>query len=569
MCILLNKSLRTMRSAGGAIVRLLSRLRKTPIALFFARRGPAIAASLVVASFIITRLAFLLHFRLADVAIDYWSYFDVFQQARHGQWPRLTLRTPGYPLFLAVALSISRSAMSIVIAQCVTTLIAALGALACFVRVDRRLAYPAAIALVGFISSMHSVVFDTTLMSESLYCSLLMLSLGTLTLAILRGGALACAGASFAMAGCVLTRPAGIFLFGVYGLTLGWLLLRRRPRRHVFAFLLPLPIIFLALCTYNRLVIGAFTVTPFGDFAILGVVATYIEEDPTAPAEVNAAVRNIRDSVTPEDRAVAFTSRDPDELYRVFTKYNEPAIYTHMAKVKIEYMQLTRIHKQLTWLAIRRHPELYLKFVAVNFYKVNQNAFLFPDLYDYLRIRYDRQYLQRDLAANLPESERRDLLLEYWDPVPQPHIRRVGMQTIVDAPWSRRMHERFNEVHVAIFSSVIWLFGAILLFPVVIWKLIRSRARDAGAILVFVHLSALAGAGIVVGLTGMGMTRYGATALFLSYLTPLHLCLLAWRRVGTGTETATSGSAYETQPFSPTPLPAINVSAEVDPAIQT
>jgi hypothetical protein len=416
---------------------------------------------------------------------------------------------------------------------------------------------------------MHSVIFDTTLLTESLYCSLLMLSIGTLTLAILRGGAWACAGASFAMAGCMLTRPAGFFFFGVYGLALGWLLFQRRPRRHAIAFLLPLPIIFLVLCTYNRLVIGAFTVTPFGDFAILGAVATYIEEDPTAPAEVNAAVRNIRDSMTPEDRAVAFTSRDPNELYRVFTTYNEPAIYTHMAKVNIEYMQLTRIHKQLARLAIRRHPELYLKFVAVNFYKFYQNAFLFPDLYDYLRIRYDRQYVQRDLAVNLLENERRDLLMEYWDPAPQPHVRRVGMQTVVDAPWGRRLHEGFNQVHLAIFSRLIWILGAILLFPVVIWKLVRSRARDAGAILVFAHLSALAGAGLVVGLTGMGMTRYGATALFLCYLTPLHLCLLAWRRIGTGTETATSGSAYETQPFSPTPLSVINVSAEVDPAVRT
>src|SRR5215510_9230222 len=86
-------------------------------------------------------------------------------------------------------------------------------------------------------------------MSESLYCSLLMLSLGILTLFILRGGALASAGASFAIAGCMLTRPAGFFIFGAYGLVLGWLLFRRRPRRHVLAYLLPIAIVFLASCT--------------------------------------------------------------------------------------------------------------------------------------------------------------------------------------------------------------------------------------------------------------------------------------------------------------------------------
>jgi hypothetical protein len=547
MCTLLNKSLLPMRSTGAAIITVLLRLRKSPIALFFANRGPLIAVSLVVVCFIITRLPFFLHFRLADVAIDYWSYFDVVQQARHGQWPKLYLRTPGYPLFLAAVFSISRSAMAVVATQCVMTLVAALGTLACFVRVDRRLAYPAAFALVGFISSMHSVVFDTTLLAESLYSSLLMLSFGTLTFAILRGGAWACVSASFAMAGCIWMRPAGLYFLVIYGLVLGWLLLQRRPRRHVFAFLLPLPIIILATCTYNRLMIGEFVITPVGDHAIIGAVATYIEEDPTAPADINAAVREIRDSMTPADRAVAFTSRDPDEIYRVFTTYNEAAIYTHMGKVKREYLQLNRFQAQLAWLAIRRHPDLYLKFVAVNFYKFYQNSLLTPDLYNHLPVRYDTLYVRRDLASNIPESERRDLLMEYWDPVPQPHVRRVGLQTMVDTTWSRRMHERFNQVHDAIFSRTIWILGALLLFPVTIWKLLRSRARDAGAFLVFLHISALIGAGLVIALYGMGMTRYGAPTLFLCYLTPLYLCLLAWRKVGEETTT----DLAEAKPGSP------------------
>jgi hypothetical protein len=108
----------------------------------------------------------------------------------------------------------------------------------------------------------------------------------------------------------------------IYGLVLGWLLLQRRPRRHVLAFALSLAIVVLATCAYNRLTIGAFTVTPFGAVNLLGAVATYIEEDPGAPAYVNAAVREIRDSMTPEDRATVFTSHDPDALCLIFTKYS-------------------------------------------------------------------------------------------------------------------------------------------------------------------------------------------------------------------------------------------------------
>jgi hypothetical protein len=556
------------RHAGATIVALLSRLRKNPILLFLARRGPAIAALLIAVSFIIVRLPFFLHFRLIDITADTWSYFAPVLQARHGQWPNLWIRTPGYPLFLGAVLSISQSALAVVIAQCAVTLVAALGTLACFVRVDRRLTYPAAFALIGFVSSMHSVEFDTMLMSESLYCSLLMLSLGLVTLAVLRGGAPAFVGASFAMAACMLTRPSGFFFFGVYGLVLGWLLLRRRPRRHILAFLLPIPIIFLALCSYNRLTMGSFIISPFSNYCLFGAVATFIEEDPAADASVNAMVREIRDSVTPEDRAVVLTSRNIDELYPVFFKYYRSAQFIHAGKIQCEYVQCSRIWGRLARLAIRRHPELYLKFIAVNSYEFYRLAFISISPYERLQYRYDYLYVRRVLATTtlLSESDRRDMLMEYWDSAPQSHVRRVGEQIVVDNTWSRRMHELVNRIHAAIFLRVIWLFVAILLFPVAIWKLVRSRARDAGAFLAFMYLSALAGSGFVVGLTVFGLWRYGVTSLFMFHLTPLYLCLLTWRGIGTAAETASSGPADGTEIFSPTPLSAINAPAEVDPA---
>lgn len=495
--------------------------------MFLIEHAPVISVLLIVACFILTRLPFFLHYRLVDINADYWSYLDPIMQARRGQWPRFYMRTPGYPLFLAFILSISPTALSVVIAQCLATLAAALATLACFVRGDRRLAYPAAFALIGFTASTHSVYFDTALMPESLYCSLLNLSIGILTFAVLRGGALAFLCASLAMAGCILERPAGFFFFGVYALVLGWLILRRQPRRQVLAFLLPLPLVFLALCTYNRLTLGAFTITPFGDFSMLGVVATFAEEDQSIPVSANQMVRDMRDSVTAEDRAVVLGSRSIEELHPVFLKYYGPAMYKHSWVTKGEYVERIRIYGQLARLSIRRHPEIYLKFVAVNFYKFYQSGFQTPTFYDWLRVRYEYLYLQRELATSFPEADSRAVLMEYWDPPAQPHIWREGEQTLVDSTWTRRLQERFNQVHSAIFSNVIWLFAAILLFPVAIWKLVRSR--DAGAFLVFTHLSALAGAGLVVGLTVFGMWRYGVTSLFLCHLTPVYLCLLTRR----------------------------------------
>jgi hypothetical protein len=476
------------------------------LASFLHRHSLAITASLVAICFIITRLPFFIHYRLPDIAIDYWSYSDIVEQWRQGHWPKLTLRTPGYPLFLSVVFIFSRSPMAVVVAQCLTTLAASLITLACFAQVNRRLAYPAAFAIIGFTSSMHSLYFDTALMSESLYCSLIMTSFGLLTLSILRGGIWARIATSLAMAGVILTRPAGFFLFPVFGLTMGWMLLQRHPRRQILAFSLPFSILLLSTCAYNKATIGSFTVSPFGAVNLLGAVATYIEEDPSAPESLNNAVRSIQASVTPEDRAIVATSHDPAALSGAFVKYYDAAIYTHMAKVGIPYMELTGFYKRIGQLSIRRHPDLYRKFVAANFYQFYRHAMLNRNhddyFYDQLPVRYSR------------------LSAEY------PHIRREGDRVIIDSTWTRRLHERFNAVHEWIFWNRIWLFGSLLLFPVAVWKLVRSRGKDGGAVVVALSVLSLIGAGILVALVQMPMTRYGVTVLVLTYLAPAYACLL-------------------------------------------
>jgi hypothetical protein len=477
--------------------------------LLLGRRRLAIAGSLVATCFIVTRLPFFIHYRLPDIAVDYWSYFDVVQQARHGQWPKLYLRTPGYPLFLAIVFIFSQSAIAVVTAQCLTTLAASLTTLACFARINRRLAYPAAFALIGFTASMHSVYFDTALMSESLYCSLLMLSFGLLALAIMRTGFKVCIAVSVVIAATMLTRPAGFFLFGIFGLALTWLAIQRRPRREVLAFCLPLATIMLAACVYNRLTIGSFTVTPFGAVNLLGAVATYIEEDPSAPESLNNAVRAIQASVTPEDRAIIATSRDPAALSGVFVKYYDAAIYTHMGKVSIPYMELTDLYKQIGRLSIQRHPGLYLKLAAANYYYFYRHGLLNRNhddyFYDHLPVRYARQSVE------------------------QPHIWRDSERITINSTWTRRIHERFNAIHEAVFWNPIWLLSALALLLIAVWKIVRSRAKDAGAIVVALCVLSLIGAGLVVALVQMPMTRYATTVLFLTYLAPLYLYVLVQR----------------------------------------
>jgi hypothetical protein len=108
---------------------------------------------------------------------------------------------------------------------------------------------------------------------------------------------------------------------------------------------------------------------------------------------------------------------------------------------------------RLVRLVIRRHPELYLKFIAVNFCDFYRTAFLNAGNYEKLRHRYDYLYVRRVIATSkvLPKSDLRDMQMEYWEPAPQPHVRREGEQIVVDSTCGRRLHERYNRIHAATF----------------------------------------------------------------------------------------------------------------------
>jgi hypothetical protein len=405
----------------------------------------------------------------------------------------------------------SKTAIAIVVAQCITTLGAALTTLFCFYRISPRLAYPAAIALIGFTASMHSVIFDTTLMSESLYCSLLIVSVGLVSLVIMRGGKKTCILASFAMAACLLTRPAGFFLFAVFGMVGLWLFFKRR--QDVLPFALPLAITVLAICAYNKLTLDSFTVTPFGAINAIGAVATYVEVYPEAPEAVNVAVRDLRASVTQEDWRTILYSYDPAALSRVFSDYFTPAINSLGGKMGVDFMEQTKIYKRLAWRSIQTHPGLYLKFTIANFYSFYENALHAPDFYAEMPSRYTH----RDAYNNLlPEDHLRDMLMEYFESPPQ---------AVAADHWTRRMHERFNSWHAWIFSRAIWAWLAAGLFPISIW--IFARRRTKHAFLAFVNLSMLLGVGAVVASVQTPMARYGATSLFICYLAPL-LAYRSW-----------------------------------------
>jgi hypothetical protein len=110
-----------------------------------------------------------------------------------GQWPNFYVnkvgllsglaRTPGYPLFLAAIFLFSSRLLSVVIVQNFLTLASALFLLWAVYKTRGRMVIGAALAMVAHVTQPLLSGLDFTILTESLFTSLLLFSLGFLLLA--------------------------------------------------------------------------------------------------------------------------------------------------------------------------------------------------------------------------------------------------------------------------------------------------------------------------------------------------------------------------------------------------
>jgi hypothetical protein len=95
---------------------------------------------------------------------------------RAGHWPRFIFRTPGYPLLIWLVTSSPTAGSPIVSCRTCCRSAPALCLVYAGTALRRALALPAAIAMCGFLGSSQVLFYDISLMSDSLYTSMVILA---------------------------------------------------------------------------------------------------------------------------------------------------------------------------------------------------------------------------------------------------------------------------------------------------------------------------------------------------------------------------------------------------------
>jgi hypothetical protein len=488
----------------------------------------------LLAVFLVTRLPFFWYEPRVDLSQDSGSYLDVANTMRAGHWPRFIFRTPGYPLLIWLVSSVSDRWIAIVIVQNLLSLGSCLCLVCAVRRLRRALALPAALALCGFLGSSQVMIYDISLMSDSLYTSLLILCVASLVLAVASARAAAFSLVSALMALVVLVRPAGAYLAVVYAVVLAYLLWNRCRPRAILGFAAPFPAILLGFCAYNRATIGQFTISPFAEANLAGATALFWEPDPRLSPAVNRALEGLpesysRNGITPGDLELVRTSWDAGPLFEVYAKAYNRLVWsagwgsgTRFGSG--DYLHTREDIRDVCLVAIRRHPRLYAKYVWVNLVTFFEGIGYKFDFYESMRYR---------ARVQLPGDARVPGVGAGAAAPAQPAGPAAGpVERLL-----RGLQHAWQAFHGAVYQSILWTWAYVALFALSAAKLAASRGRHPGAFLLLVLALIPLGAGLVVCLVEVATDRYSYPTQFICYLL-VALCPLLLGPASSGLGTA-------------------------------
>jgi hypothetical protein len=474
-------------------------------------------AAALLAVFIISRLPYFWFYPSVRMAQDTNGYLDLVKEVQDGHLPHFIFRTPGYPLFFWLITLFTWRWIAVVYVQNLLSLASSLVLVHAVSRLRRSLAVPATLAMCGFLGSSQVVLYDVALLSECLYTNCVILTVAFLLHAFRDASRANLGTASALMAFAILVRPAGVYFGVTYALVLAFLAWNRLPARSVVAFLVPFPAILLVFCAYNYATISSFAITMGGETNLAGATALFWEPDPRLPAEVNRALKDLpasyaREGITPADLAVLRTSWDSDQLFPVFAKaYNRLAWSEGWGDGKRfgarDYVSARAYIKQVSLLAIRRHPILYAKFVWVNVVEYFRGVGYKFDVRSALSYREQGNPGDARWRASPAPLEPDHAAAPAGNPGAS------GLERLVTA-----LQLGWQSVQGALFQRTLWSWALFCMLALSAVKLARSRGRDVGSFLLLALTLIPVGSSLVVCLVEVAADRYSYPTQFIYYL---------------------------------------------------
>ncbi|HUU38595.1 MAG TPA: hypothetical protein VMW46_10405 [Candidatus Desulfaltia sp.] len=538
--------------SGGSVVAGFGRLRVR----LTGNRPFWIGAAIFFVVFLITRLPYFLYYLNTVVRLDSSGYFMIVDQMNKGFWPNLSIRTIGYPLFLKVVYLLFSTSSAVAMVQHAITFVSSLFFIRAMARAFPRrpfLPIVVSLGLAGHAAIPWRILSDSSYMTDSLFVSAIVVTLGLLVLGLANRKKSPFVWASLCAAMTVLIRPAGLFLVPVLALVFVFMVRNRFGRGPLIAAVLPCAAVLLSQMVYNALVIRSFTLSGFSEHALISLTSTFLEPDPSYGPTANLAIERCRAVFRERDRRVLQTSWDPLAINRVFKRYYERN-RARIAAVFLEeeprekynlYIEWRPLWRRMSGDALRKHPGTALKYIYSSLYRVFVlNLWRDTNLYRELRqncldnlprlmmVRkfgkpnssFSRRFNTRAYASTLtPDGFARSMLPELYGPdgLPRvlgraPHER--GEEQAIPLP--ERLHRRLISVHSALLDNPGWTLAFLAAWLFSFARVVRTGFRHRGAFTLFVLTSGAFFYGVLVAALAYPYLRYTYGLEFVYYLSP-------------------------------------------------
>lgn len=459
-----------------------------------------IALTLLFAAFFISRYPFYTYFPIIGFHSDTAVYFMAVEGLLYGQWPKFGVVPPVYPLFLWVVGLISDNILIYAWFQTAIGFLSASFLLVVVYKYLRRLTIFFSIGLSVYFMSSHSIAFETMLITESLYASILIFICALAIVAIYSNKKLSWVWLSFALALPILLRPTGLIVFVLLALILIYFYFNKVHKSYYARLLLPFSSLLILAMIYSLFTLGE--VIPQ---RVLGYLPMFQHNS------YEVAIKSYQGEAEPYTR---------EELAQVIEKEN----WFMRRKGKDTSL---RVYTS-------KHMRLLVFFNAISY---ESRSFYYDEMYRRYNEFYKNDYMKKDFHHNslniAPFSERFKSFIfkNYYQKLPKLDFE--DKCDIINNPYANLNRNFIFKIYdfyyknlgLTVFRSKLWLLLTFLSSLLILYKIFKSRFKDKTAFVFFFMASILFTTAVLMVFTGhnTGSWRYTYPTEFLYYLVPTYI----------------------------------------------
>lgn len=496
-----------------------------------------ITVIIVTVLIILTRLPFFLYYQVISISFDTASYCAVALNITEGNLPAFEIRTPGYPLFLAMIWFFSKNLFIVAVIQSLITIAVTAFFLHAINKVYAKFLIPFAAALVIYETSSYFILFESVLLAESLFVNLLLLITALLILAIKENRAVYWLYFSISAGLLLYLRPAGLFLVPVMMFVLLYFYKKKFRLVYYANLILPVTIFILALCIYNKATVDSFSMSPFGNINLPGATITFMEKSPEYPQFVNEIIDTVSNSLPSKDRRYVRESFGFTKLYDIFLNNFYAVIVLTDKLIKHDstggFISVIPYLKQISFDAVKKHPDIYAKFFISNFVQYFRNiskTFELRPKYEgvYKSIVIDKRHLTALEKGGWQQvSTNESDYAKVADLYRQNEIRTAGLEyfeiagpekIILEDTFIFSMYEIYEKIYNVLFRNYFWLISGFAVFCYSLIRIIKSKFADDDALIYFLLGLIYGTKALMVSLVESSLERYSFPVEFVLYL---------------------------------------------------